>query len=124
MPEYSVIVDIYSVNYPGDEANLMDHIRHLLGKSPANLLKGNVVIGVTGTIKMKEKEKVKSDHVRENNMEPDYFKPEKMNLNLDFFKPDKINCFFCNYWCHWLDLWFKWNPYMLPFRKFWIEDEQ
>ena len=47
MPEYSVIVDIYSVNYPGDEANLMDHIRHLLGKSPANLLKGPVVIGVT-----------------------------------------------------------------------------
>ena len=58
-------------------------------------------------------------------MEPDYFKPEKIKDKMmpEFFKPDKVNCFFCDYWCHWLDLWFQWNPYMLPFRKFWIEDE-
>lgn len=27
------------------------------------------------------------------------------------------------FFLYWVDMWFKWNPYMLPFRHLWIEDE-
>ena len=59
---------------------------------------------------MKEN-KIKANDTKIDKVEQDYFQESKMKLK-------------CNpVLLYWLDLWFKWNPYMLPFRHLWIEDE-
>ena len=53
-----------------------------------------------------------SEDTKVDKVEQDYFQTSKM----------KLKC--SGAFLYWLDMWFKWNPYMLPFRHLWIEDEQ